>query len=99
MITSDAELTLAGAKTSLIQAQAAVHTTKLATVSKLSGDAKSKADDAMAEANAKVDASNFRRLAMVAVLVLILICVGFLIYIKARLDRELEERDGKHAKA
>ena len=98
MITSDAELTLAGAKTSLIQAQAAVHTTKLATVSKLSGDAKSKADDAMAEAVAKVDASNFRRLAMVAVLVLILVCVGFLIYIKARLDRELEERDGTHAK-
>ena len=95
MITSNAELTLAGAKTSLIQAQAAVHTTKLATVSKLSGDAKKKADDAMAEAVAKVDQSTFRRIAMVAVLVLILVCVGFLIYIKARLDRELEEHYGK----
>ncbi len=91
MITSDSELTLAGAKTSLIQAQAAVHTTKLAVVAQLSGDAKTKAGDAMAEAIAKVDQSNFRRIAMVAVLVLILVVVGFLIYIKARLDRELEE--------
>ncbi len=32
---------------------------------------------------------------MVAVLALILVVVGFLIYIKARLDHELEEHYGK----
>ena len=42
MITSDAAVGLAGAKTSLIQAQAAVHTTKLTLVAELSTDATTK---------------------------------------------------------
>jgi hypothetical protein len=90
MITSDAELALAGAKTSLIQAQAAVHTTKLATVAQLSGDAKGKADAAKALATSKVDESTFRREAMVAVLALITVCIVFLVALKRRLDRDLE---------
>ena len=65
MITSDAEVGLAAAKTSLIQAQAAVHTTKLKQVADLSADAKTKAEAAEALATAKVDESIFRREAMV----------------------------------
>jgi hypothetical protein len=91
MITADADFQLADAKTSLIQAQAAVHTTKLSLVAQLSGDAKKKADDAQALAIAKVDESSFRREAMVVVLALILIGVLFLSLIKRQLDRELEE--------
>ena len=92
MITSDAEVALAGAKTSLIQAQAAVHTTKLTLVAQLSADAKKKADDAQAMATAKVDESLFRRQAMIVVLALILVSVGFLFMLKRQLDRELEAR-------
>jgi hypothetical protein len=90
MITSDAALSLAAAKTSLIQAQAAVHTTKLSLVAELSTDAKTKAEAAMSQADAKVQESLFRREAMVVVLVLILASVLFLALTKRRLDRELE---------
>lgn len=90
MITSDAEVELAGAKTSLIQAQAGVHTTKLKLVADLSADAKTKSDAAQALATAKVDESVFRREAMVVVLALILVSVLFLILLKRQLDRELE---------
>jgi hypothetical protein len=94
MITADAEVALVGAKTSLIQAQAAVHTTKLIQVAELSADAKTKAEAAMALATAKVDESIFRRQAMVIVLVFILLGVAFLFITKRRLDRELEEGQG-----
>jgi len=94
MITAEAEVVLIGAKTSLIQAQAAVHTTKLTLVAGLSADAKTKAEAAMALATAKVDESIFRRQAMVIVLVLILLGVAFLFITKRRLDRELEEGQG-----
>ena len=89
MITSDADLALADAKTSLIQAQAAVHTTKLATVAQLSSSAKAKAESAEAMAAAKISESTFRRGAMVIVLVLISLCVVFLYLMKRRLDRDL----------
>jgi Cytochrome c3 len=92
MITADAELSLAGAKTSLIQAEAAVHTTKLSLVAQLSADAKKKSEEAMAMATAKVDESFFRRQAMVIVLALILASVLFLALTKRHLDRELEGR-------
>lgn len=91
MITSDAEIVLADAKTSLIQAQAAVHTTKLAMVATLSADAKKKSEDAAALAAAKVGESTFRREAMVAVLVLIGFCIVFLFSIKRRLDKDLDK--------
>ena len=92
MITSTAEVELAGAKTSLIQAQAGVHTTKLKLVADLSADAKTKSDAAKALATAKVDESIFRREAMVVVLALILVSVLFLMLLKRQLDRELEAR-------
>ena len=90
MITADAEVGLAQARTSLIQAQAAVHTTKLKLVSDLSTDARIKADEAQAMAIAKVDESTFRRQAMIVVLALIALSVVFLVIIKRQLDRELE---------
>ena len=90
MITSKAEVKLAEAKTSLIQAQAAVHTTKLTSIAELSADAVTKADDAKAEATAKIDETNFRRAAMVIVLALILLGVAYLWLTKRRLDLELE---------
>ncbi len=90
MITSDAEVVLAGAKTSLIQAQAAVHTTKLATISQLATDAIAKAREAQARAEAKIEQSNFRREAMTVVLALIGVCVVFLVLLKRQLDREAE---------
>jgi ssDNA-binding Zn-finger/Zn-ribbon topoisomerase 1 len=96
MITSDAELALAGAKTSLIQAQAAVHTTKLATVDQLSTDATAKANAAKALAAAKIDQSNFRRQAMIVVLVVIAICIVFLVLLKRKLDRDLEKEQEGH---
>ena len=90
MITSDAEVALAGAKTSLIQAQAAVHTTKLTSIAQLSADAVAKSNEAKALATAKIDETNFRRAAMVIVLALILLGVAYLWLTKRRLDRELE---------
>ena len=56
-------------------------------VAKLSADAKTKADAAKALATSKVTTSTFRREAMVAVLVLIILCLVFLVWIKRRLDR------------
>ena len=90
MITAKADVALVGAKTSLIQAQAAVHTTKLTQVAELSADAKTKAEDAMKLATAKVDESIFRREAMVIVLAFIVLGIVFLVITKRRLDRELE---------
>ena len=92
MITCDADVGLAGAKTSLIQAQAAVHTTKLTLVAELSTDAKTKSEAAQALATAKIDESLFRREAMVVVLGLILLSVLFLVLLKRHYDRELEHR-------
>jgi hypothetical protein len=89
MITVDAELGLAGARTSLIQAQAAVHTTKLTTVAQLSADARKQAEEAQAMATAKVDESIFRRQAMVVVLAIIAACVLFLVLLKRQADRSL----------
>jgi predicted CXXCH cytochrome family protein len=91
MITADAELGLAGAKTSLIQAQAGVHTTKLTTVARLSTDAKNQAEEAQVMATAKVDESVFRRQAMVVVLAAIGLCIVFLLLLKRRADRNLAE--------
>ena len=90
MITSDAEVALAGAKTSLIQAQAAVHTTKLTSIAELSADAVTKSEEARALATAKIDETDFRRSAMVVVLGFILLGVAWLWLTKRRLDRELE---------
>jgi hypothetical protein len=87
MIVSDADVTLSEAKTSLIQAQAAVHTTKLTLISDTAGDAKTKADEATALAQAKLDESTFRRSAMIIVVVLILLNVVVLYVLRRSVDR------------
>ena len=89
MIVTDADVALSEAKTSLIQAQAAVHTTKLTVISGLATEAESKAVGASDMAGAKIDESVFRRGAMVVVVVLILVNVAALYVVKRRLDRQL----------
>lgn len=92
MIVNEAEVALSEAKTSLIQTEAAVHTTKLTVVAGLARDTVAKAGGADAIAKAKIDDSVFRREAMVVVVALIVINVAILGWIKRRLDRELEGR-------
>lgn len=91
MIVSDADVHLTEARTSLIQARAAVHTTKLTTVAGLAGDASAKAAEAQQLAEAKLDESLFRREAMVVVLGIILINVFALYLLKRKLDRSPAE--------
>ncbi|NJD26755.1 MAG: ammonia-forming cytochrome c nitrite reductase subunit c552 [Chloroflexi bacterium] len=86
MIVSDAEVELAGAKTDLIRARAAVHTTKLTDVASLADEAETKAGAARGLADEKLAASFFRRAAMVVVLALILVNVFALVLIRRRLD-------------
>jgi hypothetical protein len=89
MIVSDADVSLSEAKTTLIQAQAAVHTTKLTVVAGLAGQTADKAAHADEIAAAKINESVFRREAMVVVVGLILLNVVVLGSIKRRLDRYL----------
>jgi len=86
MIVEDADVTLSEAKTSLIQAQAAVHTTKLTLISETATTAEAKAADAEAIAQARLDESLFRRQAMVVVVVLIAAIVLALVVIRRRLE-------------
>jgi hypothetical protein len=87
MIVADADVQLTQALTSLIQARAAVHTTKLTTVAGLADEASAKAADAQALADAKLEESLFRREAMVVVVGIIIVNVGVLLIIKRRLGR------------
>jgi hypothetical protein len=91
MIVTDADVTLQEARTSLIQARAAVHTTKLTKVSGLTDAADAKSSAAEALALAKLDENLFRRGAMVVIIVLIGINVLALYLVKRRLDRALTE--------
>ncbi len=91
MIVQDAEVALTEAKTAYIQAQAAVHTTKLPTVKGHTDEATSKAQNAEALAQVKLDESLFRREAMIVVIALILINVLVLLVIKRRIDRTWHE--------
>ncbi len=93
MIVSDADVALTEAKTSLIKAQAAVHTTKLTLVASTAGDAETKADSAASMAQEKLDESVFRRSAMVIVVALILLIVVALLLLKRELARD--ERAGR----
>jgi Cytochrome c3 len=99
MIVSDAEVELAGAKTSLIRARAAVHTTKLTDVAALADEAETKAGAAQAIAEDKLAASLFRRAAMVIVLALILVNVLALVLIRRRLDHSYKRGAGPTATA
>jgi nitrate/TMAO reductase-like tetraheme cytochrome c subunit len=86
MIVSDADVQLTQAKTSLIQARAAVHTTKLTTVAELADKAEQSAGDAKTFAEGRLAESLFRREAMVVILILIVINVYALVLIRRRLD-------------
>jgi hypothetical protein len=91
MIVTDADVSLTEARTSLIQARAGVHTTKLTVVAGLTDEAGAKAGTAEGLAVAKLDESVFRREAMVVIIVLIAINVLALYLVKRRLDRALPE--------
>ncbi len=90
MIVADADVQLTEARTSLIQARAAVHTTKLTTVAGLADEAAAKAGEAAQLADAKLAESLFRREAMIVVVGIILVNVVLLYGIKRRLDRALK---------
>ena len=85
MLTADAEVTAAEAKTGLIRARAAVHTTKLAAISALTDETVQKASDAEAIATAKLDESTFRRQAAVVVIAIIVLNVLGLMGVRRRL--------------
>jgi Cytochrome c552. len=91
MIVSDADVTLTEAKTSLIRARAAVHTTKLTDVATLADGAVAKADEARTFAEARLSESLFRREAMIVILGIILINVLALILIRRRLSHTFRE--------
>jgi hypothetical protein len=95
MIVSDADVTLADAKTSLITAQAAVHTTKLTLVSASAEDARTKAEAAAALAQSKLDESIFRREAMVIVVAILLLNVVALYLVKRWVERRRRAAEGQ----
>ncbi|HYL40458.1 MAG TPA: cytochrome c3 family protein [Candidatus Binatus sp.] len=94
MIVSDADVQLTEAKTSLIQARAAVHTTKLTAVATLADKAVASANDAAAFADSRLSESLFRREAMVVILGLIVINVYALVLIRRRLGHAYASPDG-----
>jgi hypothetical protein len=88
MIVADADVAAQEAKTELIKARAAVHTTKLTTISELTDATVAKAGAAEALANAKLADSDFRRQAMVVVIALIALNVLVLIGLRRRLHAQ-----------
>ncbi len=91
MLVGDAEVTLTEAKTAYIQGQAAVHTTKLTTVTAHTDEAVAKAARAEELAQAKLDESDFRRLAMIVVIALILVNVVILYVVLRRIEHSPNE--------
>jgi hypothetical protein len=89
MIVDDASVALNEAKTTLIQAEAAVHTTKLTLVAGYARDTEDKAAVANGIAQDKINESTSRREAMVVVIGLILANVLAFYVIKRRLDKDL----------
>jgi hypothetical protein len=87
MIVSDADVELSEARTNLIQARAAVHTTKLTVVAKLAAAAESKAAAARRFADARLNESTFRREAMVVVVAIIFVNVVLLYLMRRRIER------------
>jgi hypothetical protein len=90
MIVTEAEIKLAEARTSLISARAAVHTTKLPVVTDLTDEALASADTARKFATVKLDENLFRRMSMVVAVVIILLIIVTLIILKRTLDQELK---------
>jgi len=90
MIVTEAEGKLAEARTHLVSARAAVHTTKLPIVSKLTDDALASAGVAQEMAAEKLDENLFRRLSMSVSIVIILLIMTVLVFLKRDLDRQLK---------
>ena len=86
--TKFAQVALSEAKTGLIKAQAAVHTTELTQVAPPAAEAKAKAESAAAMAQSKLDETVFRREAMVVVVGLLLLNMLALVLVKRSLDRD-----------
>ncbi len=87
MIVLDAEGKLTAARTSLIQAQAVLHTTKLPRVRELTDKAVAASEEAKALAEAKLRENLFRRQAMVIVVAVLFLNVGVLYVIKREVTR------------
>ena len=85
MIVTDADVAAQEARTELIKARAAVHTTKLTTISELTDAALAKSAAAQDLANSKLAESDFRRQAMVIVIALIALNVLVLMWLRRRL--------------
>jgi hypothetical protein len=90
MIVADADVVLTQAKTNLIQARAAVHTTKLTDVAAKADAAVAKAKEAQAFAEGRLAESLFRREAMVIVLALIAVTILALVLLRRQLDHSYE---------
>jgi len=90
MIVEEAEAKLAEAHTSLIQARAALHTTKLPTVGDLADAARASAATAQEIAAGKLNENLFHRRAMVVAIGVIFLNVAILSVLKREVDRELE---------
>lgn len=91
MIVSDADVQLTAAKTALIRARAAVHTTRLTDVAALTDEAVAKAEEARSFADARLGESLSRREAMVVILGIILINVLVLWLVRKRLSHVFTE--------
>ncbi len=89
MIVTEAESKLAEARTNLVSARAAVHTTKLPVVTKLTDEAIASASAAQAIAADKLSENLFRRLSMVVAVAIILFIIATLFFLKRDLDRQL----------
>ena len=90
MIMNDAESRLAEARTSLISARAAIHTTKLTEVTKLTDKADASAKEAQQMASDKLGENLFRREAMFVAMGVIITNIGILAVVRRRLYKELE---------
>lgn len=90
MIVSDADVQLTEAKTDLIRARAAVHTTKLTAVASLSDQAVAAATEARQFAEGRLSESLFRREAMIVILLLIVVNVFALLLLRRRLDHSYQ---------
>ena len=91
MIVTEAESRLAEARTSLIRARAATHTTKLPAVTKLTDEATASASDAQQIAADKVNENFFRRWSMIIAVAIILIIIATLLLLKRQLDQRLQK--------
>ncbi len=91
MIVTDAEIKLREARTSLISARAAVHTTKLPVVTKFTDEVETSAEVAKTIADGKLQENFFRRFSMIIAVVIIIVIIITLSYLKRKIDRELEK--------